>query len=927
MLLLAFLLCILPFSNAFADYLLKKCTQSGFCQRNRHYAQQIRKSQRAYYHLDSIDSTLAINGILQGVVTKEMPQQHGLPKNSPDKLELEFRLHLLQDGTTVRFSINECRNISHNENLNTQRYNETFIWAFDNEGKNLEKSSIQVMQDDKDILRFGNTINDFEVRIDKNSFQWEIAYKGKVQMVINDELLMNIEHYRTEDSMKKKEVDDTITNMYPEESQFNMFHDDFQYSSRDTIPLGPESVALDFKWVDYSHLYGIPEHADSFRLKDTNDGGDPYRLYNVDVFQYNIGEKSPMYGSIPFIIGVNDNTASGLFWVNAADTWVDIKTKNRKHRHTHWISENGIIDVVLFLGDNPNDVLNKYTNLTGRPMLPPVSSIGYHQCRWNYMNELDVLTVEHEMDHYHIPVDYIWLDLEYTEDKKYFTWKLNSFPNPKRLLQKLARFSRHLVVLIDPHLQKGYAISDVIVQNNAAILDSMGKVFEGKCWPGTSIWIDTVGDLGRKVWHDFYKTFLESGPNLHIWNDMNEPSIFDGPETTSPKDTIHSGGYEARSVHNLYGLTVHQATYVSDKKLKSGSGHRPFILTRAFFAGSQRTAATWTGDNVASWEYLQVSIPMCLSSNVAGMPFIGADVAGFYGNPDVELVVRWYQAGLWYPFFRAHAHLDSARREPYLFEPKIRSIIRDSIRLRYSLLPTFYSAFHQSSVNGTAIMNPMVFFEKTKKGLYEVEDQFYLGEYGILVKPILHKDIRETTMVFPQGIFYDYYTLEAIVINKRPSIVKKTVPAPLHKSPVYIKGGHIVIRKDKYRRSSALMNWDPYTIVIAPAIEGSAEGRFYIDDGATFNYKDGAYVETVISFSNGILTNRPMHTNSRDKIGSTLVDHIIIAKDRLGKLHSTYATMCVGQHTKKLRLDVVDHQIMIKNIEADMNLDWTLKIY
>lgn len=213
---------------------------------------------------------------------------------------------------------------------------------------------------------------------------------------------------------------------------------------------------------------------------------------------------------------------------------------------------------------------------------------------------------------------------------------------------------RNLVVLIDPHLKKDYEISDRVINENVAVKDHNGNDYVGHCWPGNSIWIDTISKYGQKIWKFFFERFIDLPAdltNLFIWNDMNEPSIFDGPETTAPKDLIHDNYIEERSVHNIYGLSVHEATYDAIKSIYSPSDKRPFLLTRAFFAGSQRTAATWTGDNVANWDYLKISIPMVLSNNIAGMPFIGADIAGFAEDPTPELIARWYQAGLWYPFF------------------------------------------------------------------------------------------------------------------------------------------------------------------------------------------------------------------------------------------------------------------------------------
>jgi len=195
----------------------------------------------------------------------------------------------------------------------------------------------------------------------------------------------------------------------------------------------------------------------------------------------------------------------------------------------------------------------------------------------------------------------------------------------------------------------------------------------------------------------------QSRENLHLWNDMNEPSVFNGPEITMPKDNLHDGGLEHRDVHNIYGWWMANATATALTQ-RTKKPMRPFVLTRSFFAGSQRFGAMWTGDNMAKWEHLEITLPMLLAQGIAGMPFAGADVGGFFGDPEPELLVRWYQSGAFYPFFRAHAHIDTKRREPWLFGEPYTSHIRDALRLRYQLLPAIYTTFYKSSVTGLPIL-------------------------------------------------------------------------------------------------------------------------------------------------------------------------------------------------------------------------------
>ncbi|QLL34980.1 hypothetical protein HG536_0H03560 [Torulaspora globosa] len=854
----------------FTDYLLKTCAQSGFCHRNRAYGSSISESGSKYYSIDlqSVNFDEDDN-VMRASIIKRVER----PDGNHASVSLPFSLAILSNNS-IRFTVDENRPTIENlpQSLSSRRYNETSKWAFDcAETHGAKRPRIKRGWLQSDVYTIASPDKTVKLELHTKSFLMKVFHRGQQALVVNERSFLNFEHYRSKE--------DNYRHLAPEESSFNMFGDDFQYSQADSLPFGPESVALDITFKHYSNVFGIPEHADSLRLRDTTDR-DPYRLFNVDVFEYNLNSTFPTYGSIPLMIASKPESSIGVFWVNAADTWVDIKYDDHDTK-THWMSESGIIDVVLFFGDEPSEITEKYTFLTGRPFLPSLSSLGYHQCRWNYNDELDVLTVDSEMDRAHIPYDNIWLDIEYTDERKFFTWKSDSFPNPSRLLKRLAKLGRQLTVLIDPHLKEDYEVSDSIVRDNVAVKDCKGQTFVGHCWPGQSIWIDTFDPAGQSLWTQFFMRFSKGIANLNIWNDMNEPSIFSGPETTAPKDLLHYNGFEERSVHNLYGLTVHETTYKSMKAISPEENTRPFVLTRSFFSGSQRTAATWTGDNVANWDYLRISIPMCLSNNIAGMPFIGADIAGFSGNPEEELIARWYQAGLWYPFFRAHAHIDTLRREPYLFEEPLKSIVRNAIQLRYTLLPTFYSTFHRASKDGSPILKPMFYQKPQFPELYDVDDQFYVGDSGLLVKPVLERGQRSIHISLAPGIYYHYPSLESLVAQTNIEI--KQLDAPLDKIPVLLEGGHIIFSKERYRRSAKLYRNDPYTLTVAPDLLENAAGKIYVDDGETFNFQSGEFLETQVVLQKGkILKNIPLNVpSSHIFIGNRYIEKIILPVGRM----------------------------------------------
>lgn len=592
----------------------------------------------------------------------------------------------------------------------------------------------------------------------------------------------------------------------------------------------------------------------------------PYRLYNSDVFEYEMDSPMTLYGAIPFMQAHRADSTVGVFWLNAAETWIDIVKKKQSSNplslgigaktdtRTHWYSESGLIDIFVFLGPKPQDVVQQYTALTGYTQLPQLFAIGYHQCRWNYVTDEDVKDVDKKMDKFEIPYDIIWLDIEYTEGKKYFTWDEHTFPDPIGMQKQLDAHERKLVAIIDPHIKNeaGYHVVDELKSQSLAVNNKDNHIYEGWCWPGSSHWVDCFNPAAIKWWTSLfnYKKFPGTASNLFIWNDMNEPSVFNGPETTMPKDNIHYGNWEHRDVHNVNGLTFVNATYHA-LLARDNPPKRPFVLTRSFYAGSQRLGAMWTGDNQAAWPHLAASIPMILTQNIAGFPFAGADVGGFFGNPSKELLTRWYQAGVFYPFMRGHAHIDTRRREPYLAGEPYTQIITQALRLRYSLLPAWYTAFHEASVNGAPILRPHYYVHPSDEAGFALEDQFYLADTGLLVKPVVTEGATTIDIYLPpHQTYYDYFTYKTY-LGTGSSV---TIPAPLESIPVLMQSGHIIPRKDRPRRSSGLMRYDPHTLVIVLNQDGKADGELYIDDGESFDYQSGAFIHRKFAFSDGTLT-------------------------------------------------------------------------
>uniref|UniRef100_A0A6A7FRA2 Glucosidase II subunit alpha n=2 Tax=Hirondellea gigas TaxID=1518452 RepID=A0A6A7FRA2_9CRUS len=639
---------------------------------------------------------------------------------------------------------------------------------------------------------------------------------------------------------------------------------------------------MDIAFINSKHVYGIPEHADTFALKDTG-SGDPYRLYNLDVFEYELNNPMALYASIPFMISHSQHGSAGVFWHNAAETWVDVKhlpttdvvssitgffsggsrgSDPAQQVSTHWMSEAGIIDLFVMAGPQPMDVFRQYAIITGTTNLPPLFSLAYHQCRWNYNDQDDVLTVDQNFDKHDIPMDVMWLDIEHTDGKRYFTWDEHKFPDPVAMTNQLASKGRKLVTIVDPHIKRdpNYFFYKENRDLDHYIKTKDGQEFDGWCWPGSSSYLDMTNPSARKHYMETFSLDRYKGSTLDTftWNDMNEPSVFNGPEVTMQKDCLHPGlGVEHREIHNANGMLFHASTY-EGLLMRSNYQLRPFVLTRAAYAGSQRSTAIWTGDNTAEWGHLKISVPMILSLSVSGMTHVGADIGGFFGNPDGALLARWYQTAAYTPFMRTHSHLDTKRREPWLFDRHTLSVIRRAIRDRYRLLPLWYTLFWENERTGAPPMRPLWSEFPKDETTFGLEYEFMVGS-RLLVAPVLDSDATTVSVYFPEGLWYDTHDNS---VYQGPDT--QTVPAPPEKIPVYQRGGSIVARKERVRRSSALMRDDPYTLIVALGTDGTAQGTLYIDDEHTMDYRKGKYLYILLSYSGSQLVGKVLEPSVPD---------------------------------------------------------------
>lgn len=372
------------------------------------------------------------------------------------------------------------------------------------------------------------------------------------------------------------------------------------------------------------------------------------------------------------------------------------------------------------------------------------------------------------------------------------------------------------------------------------VKDSAGNNYEAECWPGTSSWVDYFNPEAQEWYAGLYslEKYVGSTNNLYIWNDMNEPAVFSTLDSTFAEDVQHYGGRSHKEVHNLYGLKQTQAT--KQGLLGRDPNKRPFILTRAHFAGSQRFSAMWTGDNNPSWEHLQISIPMILTESLGGMAFSGADVGGFTDNVAEDLLQRWYQLGAWYPFFRGHSGFDTEPREPYRYEEDVQERIRTALRIRYSHIPYLYTIFYEHEVTGDPIMRPLSYHYPEDPRVLDIDNQFLIGS-DIMVAPVLEESVDSITTYFPGGA--DEYWYNVVDANVYLGTGNYPIDVTMDSIPYYYRGGSIILTIDNEVTCTADHDGKPYHMYVLLDSNGEASGNFYFDDWESFEYRNNdAYV-------------------------------------------------------------------------------------
>jgi len=655
-----------------------------------------------------------------------------------------------------------------------------------------------------------------------------------------------------------------------------LLEDELGFHWEESYEYGGNIVKMSKASKDGECFYGLGDKATQMNLKGK-------RLENFATDQYAFQkDQEPLYKVVPFYIGLQNKQAYGIFFDNTFRTFFDF-CHERRNVTSFW-AEGGEMNYYFFYGPKMQDVVTTYTDLTGKPELPPLWALGYHQCKWSYYPERNVKEVAAKFRELQIPCDAIYLDIDYMEGFRCFTWNKEYFPDPKRMVAELADDGFKTVVIIDPGIKidKEYAVYKEALEKDYFCKRADGPYMKGKVWPGECNFPDYTNPEVREWWAGLFKELVSEIGVKGVWNDMNEPAVMEVPNKTFPMDVRHD--YDGnpcshRKAHNIYGTQMARATYHGVKRFAYPK--RPFVITRSAYAGAQRYTSSWTGDNVATWEHLWVANIQVQRMSISGMGFTGSDIGGFAEQPSGELYARWIQLGVFHPFCRTHSSGDHGDQEPWAFDDEVIDITRKFVSLRYQLLPYLYTMFYQYIEEGIPMLKPLVYFDQDDIQTHYRNDEFVFGNQ-ILVCPILEPNGIGRRMYIPRGQWYNYWTNNMVKGGK-----EMWVDTQFDEIPVFVKAGS-VIPKYPVQQYVGELDFDELTLDLYYKA-GKEKSVVYEDAQDGYDYKKGRF-----SFLTFRVTGKEKEIN------------IQLHKD--GKYETNYS---------KYKINLIGLPFKVKSIEID----------
>ncbi|MFK7933248.1 MAG: glycoside hydrolase family 31 protein, partial [Saprospiraceae bacterium] len=639
-----------------------------------------------------------------------------------------------------------------------------------------------------------------------------------------------------------------------------------------TILEGVSEVKMSKKAQVGEQFFGLGD-----KSCDQNMHGKQFENWCTDSFAYG-KDTDPLYRAVPFYYGLHDKRAYGIFFDNTYKTAFDFaKTETDT---VSFSAPGGEINFYYIHGPELLEVAQQYTDLTGRPELPALWALGFHQCRWSYFPEKRVHEVADDFRKHQIPCDAIYLDIDYMDGYRCFTWNNDHFPEPTQMIADLREKGFKTVVMIDPGIKEdpNYHVYQQMMEKGYQCKRTNGETMLGPVWPQECVFPDFTRAEVREWWSGLYKELYVDNDIAGFWNDMNEPAVFKVTHKTFPDNVMHDYDGDLtdhRKAHNIYGQQMARSTYEGLKKLKPN--HRPIVITRATFSGGQRYACAWTGDNVASWEHLRLANIQCQRMALSGFSHIGTDIGGFVEKPTPELMLRWLQLGIFHPFFRVHSmgnnvdgageadadaveaamKIDRMDQEPWSFGEEFTVLNRQAIELRYQLLPYLYTAFARYSSTGVPVLRNLTTYDQHDEQTYGRELEFIFGKHTLvrsIVEPMEVEKLEESEeqtkaedtvieapiggadcdIYLPKGNWFNYWTGKQVAGNQQITVQKQ-----LDKLPIYIKAGAVIPHYPvmQYTNERPV---DELTLKVYFSKEKTLS-ELYEDAGEGYDYESGIY--------------------------------------------------------------------------------------
>ncbi len=607
------------------------------------------------------------------------------------------------------------------------------------------------------------------------------------------------------------------------------------------------------------HFYGLGEkaaHLDKRRGFFVN--------WNSDTPGYNWG-RDPIYQTIPFYLGLQKGSAYGIFFDNSYRSYFDFGRLSQEHV---WFgAEGGEMNYYFFYGPSVKKILGRYADLTGHMPMMPLWSLGVQQCRYSYYPQSVVEEVVRQYHERDLPLDVIYLDIHYMNGYRVFTFDTNRFPDPKGMIEKFQQQGVKTIVIVDPGVKyqppaagsaptnsvhpeidsqnQRYYVFDQGTAGNYFQKRNTNQLFIPRVWPDDSVFVDFTLPEARRWWGDLHRAYTNNGI-AGIWNDMNEPSDFIDQTGKNQLDVVsYDEGQNTTHAknRNVFALLMARATYEGLARLQPD--RRPFVVTRAGYAGIQRYSTMWTGDSNSTWDSLALNVPMFTTLGLSGQPFVGSDVGGFIGRANGEFLVRSYQIGFLAPFFRNHHAVDGYDQEPWRFGTYYEDIIRKYLKLRYRLLPFLYTTLEEAHRTGVPLFRPLMLNYQDDPNTYNLDDEFMIGD-DLLVAPVSRPDVTARLVYLPKGVWYDYWTN-----RKYEGGTMIRADAPLETVPMFVRGGAIIPMGPEMNHVGEKAA-DPITFAVYPDEKGAASTTLYEDDGLSPAYTRGVFRRTKVSVSRGV---------------------------------------------------------------------------